>query len=677
LPIAAVLTIAFFGAWIVALIGVPLVFAARDTRRDRRRILAEGVTVEGTVTAIGPPDSGGVCTVSVAFQPAGSSGRFVLEQSAASETLELAGLAVGASTQIHYLQKTPRAALVDALMLAERLTPDSEARTLTGASGPAVFFISFTDPANSHYAPGSPTNSYRWLGPGDVAFRGQSVHFVAKRRRAFRWPAIVNREFALQNIANVEVFGNAVRFEVLERNEPARALQFWAVNAADAEGIAARLPKTRTEAFSPALAEAAEFDRRLRALTPATPATLTLIATNCVVFASAAALGAGIFSPDGEVIARIGSDFTPLTVGGQWWRLLTSTFLHFGLFHLAFNMWALYANGPLAERIFGSARYLLIYLCAGLAGSAASLWWHAVVNGVGASGAIFGVFGAILAFFLRKDGGVPASVLKRHRTSVAAFIGYNLLFGLRSSGIDNAAHIGGLIAGFLLGLALTRPLDEQRAEPARDYRWAVALAVVTCAGLLFSYIRSPTTDALLAQMQSANRPDTTKEPPPRSPEDASSGRSGNRTAVAPTDRPAAPPAALATTFWGVSLGETRANVERTKGKPVRIERGASLYNAAGPGGDGLIEVSYRKSGQTERDTVAAIFYLGDRASAPTELPFIIGTTGEALLETYHLPIWTSVPDTDSEFEMFSTGLTAYLWHREVKRYGIQDYYREP
>jgi membrane associated rhomboid family serine protease len=718
LSIIGIVIVGLFGAWAVALVAVPLAVAARDTRRDRRRILAEGKTVQGTITAIGPPDRSGCRSVSVEFEPAGGSGRIAVEQTAAAETVELAGLAVGSPTQLHYLEKTPRAAFVDALTLAERLLPASALATQTDDSRPDVYFVAFTDPAKSHYAPGAPTNAYRWFGPGDVTFRQETVRFVARRRRPLWVPANVEREFARQSIANVEVLGNAVRFEIVEADQPARGLQFWTVDSAEAADIAARLPSTRTEAFSPALADAAAFDQRLRTLAPTTPVTFSLIAINCAVFVIAAALGAGVFSPNGEVIARLGSDFTPLTLGGQWWRLLTSIFLHFGLFHVALNMWALYVNGPLAERVFGSARYLVIYVSAGLAGSVASLWWHPVVNGAGASGAIFGVFGSILAFFLRKGGGVPDSVVKRHRASVSVFIAYNLLNGVRFSAIDNAAHIGGLASGFVLGFLLTRPLDRTRATPASDYRLAIAVAVFTCVGLLYSFVRSPSTNALLVEIEAVNRRNAPSSPPPRSPGTTSAKREDTESAVPPNNQPAVPiytaaeyaactrhcaplfadkameclrqcdihqpdryaalrPPPLITTFWGIELGERREHVELKKGKPLRVEQGVAIYSATSSRNGGLMEVSYRPASQPGRDEVAAIFYRGDRASAPPELPFINGTMGEQLVGRYKMPIWTSVPDNNSELEMFSTGLTAYLWHREVKRCGIQSYYREP
>ena len=144
----------------------------------------------------------------------------------------------------------------------------------------------------------------------------------------------------------------------------------------------------------------------------------------------------------------------------------TSMFLHFGAIHLFVNMWVLYANGRLTERLFGSVRFAILYLFAGFAGSMASAWWHPAVNSAGASGAVFGMLGGLLAFMLVKRHRIPTTVIQAHRGSVMAFVVYNIVFGLSHPGIDNAAHAGGFVAGVLIGLALARPIDaEARSEP--------------------------------------------------------------------------------------------------------------------------------------------------------------------------------------------------------------------
>jgi rhomboid protease GluP len=224
--------------------------------------------------------------------------------------------------------------------------------------------------------------------------------------------------------------------------------------------------------------EVANFTAALAALTPRPFVTPALIGVNVMMFVIATALGGGLIKVNPEVMIGLGTNYNPLTLGGQWWRLLTSVFLHFGLLHLAFNMLALYVNGLMAERIFGSLRYLVIYLVAGLAGSVTSLLWHPIVNGAGASGAIFGLLGALLAFFVKQRGGVPASVVRAQRNSAVIFIAYNLLNGMHQ-GIDNAAHLGGVFAGFAMGFLLSRPLLPDRNQRSWSRQWAVAAGVAS------------------------------------------------------------------------------------------------------------------------------------------------------------------------------------------------------
>jgi rhomboid protease GluP len=138
------------------------------------------------------------------------------------------------------------------------------------------------------------------------------------------------------------------------------------------------------------------------------------------------------------------------------------------------------------ERLFGSWAFVLLYFAAGLGGSLASLVWNPAVNSAGASSAIFGVYGGMLAFFLRRHAAIPASVIKQQLYSGMVFIGYNLLNGFSHAGIDNADHVGGLAVGFVLGLVLARPLD-LAARQANQTSFYLKGAVSACAlvGALF------------------------------------------------------------------------------------------------------------------------------------------------------------------------------------------------
>ena len=202
-----------------------------------------------------------------------------------------------------------------------------------------------------------------------------------------------------------------------------------------------------------------QFVRRLNAATPRAVVTPALLAINIGVFLAMAALGISVLGGRPDEYLRFGANFAPLTTGGEWWRLVTCTFVHFGVVHLAFNMWALWETGWLTERLFGNGGFAALYLFAGVAGGSASMLSNQQVIGVGASGAVFGVFGALLAYMTMQRNSIPASVINRLRVSTSAFVVYSLLYGFTQAGIDNAAHLGGFVGGFAAGLILARPLD--------------------------------------------------------------------------------------------------------------------------------------------------------------------------------------------------------------------------
>jgi len=181
--------------------------------------------------------------------------------------------------------------------------------------------------------------------------------------------------------------------------------------------------------------------------------TIVLIASNVLVFLIMVLQGVALFSPTAESVLKWGADYGPLTLHGQWWRMVVSTFLHFGLIHLLFNMFVLFNIGLFMEDLAGRIEFSVLYLVCGLGGSAASLWWHPSIVSAGASGAIFGLYGALLGFLLRHRGSIPAESLASLRKGAFTFIGYNLLYGLRP-GVDMAAHVGGMATGFVLGLFL-------------------------------------------------------------------------------------------------------------------------------------------------------------------------------------------------------------------------------
>jgi rhomboid protease GluP len=234
------------------------------------------------------------------------------------------------------------------------------------------------------------------------------------------------------------------------------------------------------DAFAPR--EVIDFRLALFTQTPRAWVTPLLLGLNVAVFAVMVLSGVSLMSPTSESLLRWGADFGPYVTSGQLWRLLTNTFIHVGLVHLVMNMIGLWQIGLLVERLLGNAGYLVMYLLAGLAGSLMSMAVHPFTVSAGASGAIFGIYGALIAFLLRHRGSVPRQALSALRTTAIAFIGFNLFYGLRVKGIDMAAHSGGFLGGALVGLVLAAPLGRPVARAGRQAIVTGAIGLVLVLG---------------------------------------------------------------------------------------------------------------------------------------------------------------------------------------------------
>lgn len=173
-----------------------------------------------------------------------------------------------------------------------------------------------------------------------------------------------------------------------------------------------------------------------------------IVILNILLFAVMVIAGVHFIMPDNESLILWGANFRPLTIDGEWWRLFTSTFIHIGTFHLLMNMYALVYIGLLLEPYLGKSRFLSAYLIAGISGSVASIFWNDLTISAGASGAIFGMYGVFVALLTTRL--IEQSARKPLLISIGVFVFYNLANGLKG-GIDNAAHIGGLLSGLIVG----------------------------------------------------------------------------------------------------------------------------------------------------------------------------------------------------------------------------------
>ena len=184
--------------------------------------------------------------------------------------------------------------------------------------------------------------------------------------------------------------------------------------------------------------------------------TYSIIILNLIVYIFSAFFSRDIIDMDMQTLVDMGALFGPYTVlKGEWWRLFTAMFLHGGMTHLLMNMFSLYLIGRGAEMYFDTKSYLSIYLFSGLIGGLASLYMHPVSVGIGASGAIFGIFGALAGFFLAHREQIQEHT-KAFMKDFGIIIVINIVLGFSIPSIDMSAHIGGLIVGFIGGFALSK-----------------------------------------------------------------------------------------------------------------------------------------------------------------------------------------------------------------------------
>jgi rhomboid protease GluP len=190
----------------------------------------------------------------------------------------------------------------------------------------------------------------------------------------------------------------------------------------------------------------------------ATPVTYALLAANVGVFLLMEIVSGG--SQDTDTLIAFGAKTNGLLRSGEWFRLITPIFIHAGILHLLLNSYALWVVGTQVEKLYGSARFLLIYLLSGVGGVAGSycgqIFLHKPLDppSVGASGAIFGLFGVLAVFGFRYRSEMPPAIRRAMTAGVLPVIAVNLVIGFSIRFIDNSAHIGGLLTGAALTLII-------------------------------------------------------------------------------------------------------------------------------------------------------------------------------------------------------------------------------
>lgn len=256
-------------------------------------------------------------------------------------------------------------------------------------------------------------------------------------------------------IRNVVVEGTTLTFEIAGPLRRTCALTLSSTEAT--QTLARNLPQTKTRLFERYWSDLQEFNRKAAETAPRTWGTLLLVLLCVGMFALQVKMSGQLGLFDISQVIALGALSFQQVKDGELWRLVSSTFLHADTLHLIANMWVLYNIGRLTERLLGSLPFLLAYVCCGAISSVGSLLWDPGMVSVGASGAIFGLFGIFLAHLLVGRTMIPAILLRAHWLSTVLFVLLSLTNGFLQAGINNAAHLAGLLGGLAIGGAIAWP----------------------------------------------------------------------------------------------------------------------------------------------------------------------------------------------------------------------------
>lgn len=227
-------------------------------------------------------------------------------------------------------------------------------------------------------------------------------------------------------------------------------------------------------------------------------ATVALIGASVVVYAAMVAKGVSPTTPTTDDLIRFGGNYEPLAKHGEMWRVVTSLFVHVGILHLVMNMAALWSVGRIMEPMCGWFDVLLLYLLTGISGSLTGMAVHPLIVSAGASGAIFGLFGALTGAVLASRTSMPSAVRVTLLKYALTFTVVNFVYGLTQQNIDLAAHVGGFVAGVPIGIALFAGTGVTRGAPLRR-KLTVAVSVLALQAVVAA--RVPTVDDWFGELK--------------------------------------------------------------------------------------------------------------------------------------------------------------------------------
>jgi len=320
-------------------------------------------------------------------------------------------------------------------------------------------------------------------GDGWIEIGGDEIVLHGWQRTWLGMPMQATIGASTDTIRNVGQDGNLVTLEYGRRH---RRVMFRMQSPETAHQIVGRLPSARMAGFDEKWADLQRFQRSLDAAGTNAWVTVAIVIANALMFVALAIREKRTSNFDLGQLLDWGANFGPLTVNGQWWRLASAEFLHLDPAHLLINMWALWNIGRLTERLYGRWTYLILYLATALLASLTSIVWDPTRVSAGASGAIFGMFGAFLAYLVHRRTHVPISIIRSHWFSTLAFVLFSLVSGALQTGIDNAAHVGGFLSGLAIGWFLARPLEptgRARMLPRQAFAAAAIFVVLATIGI--------------------------------------------------------------------------------------------------------------------------------------------------------------------------------------------------
>lgn len=341
----------------------------------------------------------------------------------------------------------------------------------------------------------------QWFyGPGFLEVQPTEIMLSGWQRTWLGMPVQGERRIALESIRNVGRDNATVMIDIVGWWGSGRRLEFDCDSADSALRLCGQLPPSPNSAFEREWQEIRAFQRALYAPSNYPWGATALVLVNVLAFLVFFTTTKSWFGVQPQLLTIWGSNYGPLTVSGQWWRLLSSLFLHLNGLHLVVNMWVLWNVGRLAERLFGHSVFILLYFFTGIVSGLATVVWDPALNVVGSSGAIFGLLGALLASIIRPSHRTPPGFIRSHWLSLLLFMSFNLIAGFMQFGIANAAHVGGLASGALLGAVIAFP---RRGDIGRRYRLRKVVVAVGAAValLLITLVLTPGIGTPMAPVQ--------------------------------------------------------------------------------------------------------------------------------------------------------------------------------